>query len=100
MKTVCGIVRAIFSALRYINDGRGLPGYKVPELDHVSNVLKSNVEVYQTCSQNEAADFQSHQILAIRSLRNTDVGEKLYCHYSNSDSLNTNELNDIVCVVL
>lgn len=55
-----GIMTALICAMRYINDGRYLPGYQAPELGHVKNDRKNNVEFYKTNTPDGPADLQCY----------------------------------------
>lgn len=51
------IVEALQCGTHYFNDGSNLAEDKAPQLQHVRNMHKNNVEFYQKGSPDEAADF-------------------------------------------
>lgn len=75
--------------MHFIKEGRYLPEDDPPELEVVKKVHKNNVELYETCSSDRPADFQSPLILSIRALQNIDVCKVLTCDYDNPYTCNT-----------
>lgn len=83
------VVPARFGAMRYINDERLLSKDKSRELERVRIVPQNIVKLYNTHSPNGPPDLQSHENLAIRSSRITDICGELYKDSSDYYTLNT-----------
>lgn len=70
-------VPAPFCSMRYINDGRYLTGYGATENEILVAVWQNIMEFYEKRGPDITLDFQSHHILAIRTLINVECAKEL-----------------------
>lgn len=78
------IVPASFCAMRYMNDGRCLPGDEAPEGEKLQKEQRKDVKFYQTGSRSSAASLRTYMQSAVRASRNLKYGEELFVDYGNN----------------
>lgn len=77
------IVAALFCAMRYVKDGRYLPGDTSSQSERVKNPRENTIVFRQQHSPRTSGEFQDYGLLAVETLRNIRVGEELFVDYGN-----------------
>lgn len=90
---------AQFFVMRYINDGKYIPGDEARELKRARNELEINVTLHKPGSPEGPPSFYSHTFPALGALQNVAYGKELYCSYGSSYSFNTYLIYLIRCLI-
>lgn len=75
---------APFFALRYINESQYLPEEGASGSALLVKERQNNLQFYQTRPHDSLKEFESHRLLAVRSIKNMEFNDEIYVDYVNA----------------
>lgn len=72
--------------MRFVNDSLHLSGDKSKKIQRRTQLREINVYFVKTSSPDGASELRDDRIIAVKALRNIDIGEKLFIGYNSEHS--------------